>query len=78
MRRNASWRRVPRRRTEGAEPCAVKAASTVLNGGDGETDRKALRPVPTQLRRSRFRQRLTPSVSAPSEAWRFLQGVSPC
>ena len=38
----------PWRSTKGAEPCAVKAARTVLNGGDGETGRKALRPVPTQ------------------------------
>jgi len=37
MRRDASWRRVPRRRTEGAEPCKVKALSTVLNGGGEET-----------------------------------------
>ena len=28
--------------------------------------------------RSRFRQQLSASVSAPSEAWCFLQGVSPC
>lgn len=26
----------------------------------------------------RSAQRLTPSVSAPSEAWRFLQGERPC
>jgi catechol 2,3-dioxygenase-like lactoylglutathione lyase family enzyme len=34
--------------------------------------------VPTQLRRSGFRQRLSASVSAPSTAWRFLQGARPC
>jgi len=34
--------------TEGAEPCAVKVASTVLNGEDEETDRKVLRLVLTQ------------------------------
>ena len=28
---------LPWRRTAGVEPCAVKAASTVLNGGDEET-----------------------------------------
>jgi hypothetical protein len=28
--------------------------------------------------RSRFRARLMPGVRAPSEAWRFLQGASPC
>jgi hypothetical protein len=28
--------------------------------------------------RVRFQPRLTPGVSAPSEAWRFLQGASPC
>jgi len=28
--------------------------------------------------RSRCPPRLTPSVSAPSEAWRFLQGARPC
>ena len=28
--------------------------------------------------RSGFRQRLTGSVRAPSEAWRFLQGARPC
>ena len=41
----------PWRRTAGAEPCAVKAACTVLNGGDEETAGKATRLVPTQLRR---------------------------
>jgi hypothetical protein len=30
------------------------------------------------LRRSRFQQLLSASVSAPSEAWCFLQGASPC
>jgi hypothetical protein len=34
--------------TEGAEPYEVKASSTVLNGGDEETYRKATRLVPTQ------------------------------
>jgi hypothetical protein len=28
--------------------------------------------------RSRFRARLTPSVLAPRQAWRLLQGASPC
>ena len=28
--------------------------------------------------RYRFRARLTAGVGAPSEAWRFLQGASPC
>ena len=36
------------RRTSGAEPGAVKAASPVLNGEDEETGRKALRLVLTQ------------------------------
>ena len=45
---NRGFMGAPWRSTKGAEPCAVKAASTVLNGGDGETGRKALRPVPTQ------------------------------
>ena len=49
----------PWRSTKGAEPCAVKAARTVLNGGDGETGRKALRPVPTQLG---YRRRLKRGV----------------
>ncbi len=52
----------PGRKTEGAAPCAVKAACTVLNGGDEETYRKATRLVPTQPRSS---QRLRPSVIAP-------------
>jgi hypothetical protein len=39
------------RSTTGAEPCAVKAASTVLNGGDEETCGNVTRLVPTQLRR---------------------------
>jgi hypothetical protein len=47
------------RSTTGAEPCAVKAASTVLNGGDEETCGNVTRLVPTQLR-----QRLTPGVRA--------------
>ena len=38
----------PWRGTKGAEPCAVKAASTVLNGEDEETGRKVLRLVLTQ------------------------------
>jgi hypothetical protein len=38
------------RSTTGAEPCAVKAASTVLNGGDEETCGNVTRLVPTQLR----------------------------
>jgi hypothetical protein len=45
------------RSTTGAEPCAVKAASTVLNGGDEETCGNVTRLVPTQLR-----QQLTGSV----------------
>ena len=56
---NRCFMGAPWRSTTGAEPCAVKAASTVLHGGDGETGRKALRPVPTQ---PGYRQRLTPSV----------------
>jgi hypothetical protein len=46
------------RSTTGAEPCAVKAASTVLNGGDEETCGNVTRLVPTQLR-----QLLSRSVS---------------
>ena len=49
------------RLTKGVEPCAVKAARTVLNGGDEETYRKATRLVPTQLGHWR---RLKPSVIA--------------
>jgi hypothetical protein len=52
------------RSTTGAEPCAVKAASTVLNGGDEETCGNVTRLVPTQLR-----QRLSRSV-------RFLSHVN--
>ena len=37
------------RSTIGVEPCAVKAASTVLNGGDEETCSNVTRLVPTQL-----------------------------
>jgi hypothetical protein len=52
----------PWRRTAGVEPCEVKTSSTVLNGRDEETYRKATRLVPTQLRRSGFQARLTASV----------------
>ena len=31
-----------------------------------------------KLPRFRFQQQLMPGVGAPSEAWRFLQGASPC
>jgi hypothetical protein len=39
-----------------------------------------LQPTPTAFARTSLRlsARLTAGVSAPSEAWRFLQGVSPC
>ena len=57
--------RVVWRLTTGAEPCAVKAASTVLNGGDEATGHKVLRLVPTQLPRSGFRQQVSASVVAP-------------
>src|SRR5687768_17315246 len=60
-RRDASWG-LPGRRTAGAEPYAVKAARTVLNGGDEETCGSVTRLVPIQLPRSRFRARLTASV----------------
>ena len=65
----------PWRSTTGAEPEAVKAARPVLNGGDEETYSNATRLVPTQ--RGHWR-RLRPGVSAPSAAWRFLQGARPC
>jgi hypothetical protein len=38
----------PWRETKGVEPCAVKAASTVLNGEVAETGRKELRRDLTQ------------------------------
>ena len=59
--------------TKGVEPCAVKAASTVLNGGDEETYRKATRLVPTQ---PRFRQQLRPGVMCQESprSWR-LKGI---
>jgi hypothetical protein len=53
---------VPWRRTAGVAPCEVKASRTVLNGGDEETGSCRPRLVATQLRRSRFRQRLSRSV----------------
>src|SRR6266849_3936382 len=40
---------LPWRRTAGAEPCEVKASSTVLNGGDEETGLFRPRLVATQL-----------------------------
>ncbi|MGH8056825.1 MAG: hypothetical protein ACREOH_06250, partial [Candidatus Entotheonellia bacterium] len=58
-----SQARVPR-------PHSVSVLAQHGHAGDGKQ-----RPL---LRRSRFRQRLSTSVSAPSEAWRFLQGASPC
>ena len=39
---------LPWRRTAGVEPCAVKAARTVLNGGREETCSNATRLAPTQ------------------------------
>src|SRR5712692_2652199 len=42
---------LPWRRTAGAEPCEVKASSTVLNGGDEETGLFRPRLVATQLPR---------------------------
>jgi hypothetical protein len=53
---------MPWRMITGVEPDAIKVASSVLNGEDEETGRKTLRLVLTQLPRSRFRQRLMPSV----------------
>jgi hypothetical protein len=61
MRRDASWR-WPWSRTEGVEPDAVKAARTVLNGGDEETCGNATRLVPIQLPRSRFQPHLMRGV----------------
>src|SRR5687767_7527778 len=60
-RRDASWC-VPGRRTAGAEPYAVKAARTVLNGGDEDTCGSVTRLVPIQLPRSRSSPRLMPGV----------------
>ena len=45
---NRGFMGAPWRSTKGAEPCAVKAASTVLNGGDEETCGNVTRLVPTQ------------------------------
>ena len=59
METDASWSWLWRV-TQGVEPCAVKAASTVLNGGDEETYPQATRLVPTQ---PRCPPRLTPSGS---------------
>src|SRR5712691_13237465 len=64
MRRNASWRRLWRR-TAGVEPCAVKVARTVLNGGDEETGHTALRLVPTQRPRFGVGQQVSASVRLP-------------
>ena len=50
---------VPWRVTKGVEPCAVKAASTVLNGEDEETGRKALRLVLTQRKMRNVRLRFS-------------------
>jgi hypothetical protein len=55
------------RSTTGAEPCAVKAARTVLNGGDEETCGNVTRLVPTQLR-----QRLKAGVDMTSNVKRWL------
>src|SRR5438093_11471921 len=54
----------PGRRPEGVAPWAVKAARTVLNGGDEETYRKVTRLVPTQ---PGYPPRLTPGVRLPTE-----------
>jgi len=63
-----SWRNgnerfvIARRLTEGAEPYTMKVVRAVLNGGREETYGNATRLAPTQLPRSRFRQRLSASV----------------
>jgi hypothetical protein len=44
----------PWRETKGVEPCAVKAASTVLNGEVAETGRKELRRDLTQRKMRGF------------------------
>jgi hypothetical protein len=54
-----------RRGTAGAKPSTTKVVRTVCNGGYEETYGNATRLVPTQLRRSRFRQQLIPSVRLP-------------
>ena len=46
---NRCFMGVPWRSTTGVEPDAVKAASSVLNGGDEETCGNVTRLVPTQL-----------------------------
>ena len=55
----ARWSVWHQEKNQGVEPCAVKAASTVLNGGDEETCGNVTRLVPTQ---PGFRPRLTPGV----------------
>src|SRR5262252_10593159 len=59
---SSKWKQMlhgpPWRRTTGVEPCAMKVARTVLNGGREETYSNATRLAPTQ---PRFQQ-LTPGV----------------
>ena len=51
-----------RRGTAGAKPYTMKVVRTVFNGGHEETYGNATRLVPTQLRRSGFRQQLKAGV----------------
>ena len=44
----ARWSVWHQEKNQGVEPCAVKAARTVLNGGDEETCGNVTRLVPTQ------------------------------
>ena len=68
---NRCFMGAPWRLTKGAEPCAVKAARTVLNGGDEETCGNATRLVPTQ---PGYRARLMPGVGLLRAA--LLSGVA--
>ena len=58
---------IPWRMITGAEPYTMKVVRAVLNGGREETYSNATRLAPTQLPRSRFRQRLRPGVDMTSD-----------
>ena len=64
-----------RRISEGARDAQATPASQSTSNQGVQLTASSLRFA---MLRFSFRQQLTPNVSAPSEAWRFFQGVSPC
>src|SRR5262245_32660752 len=61
-------------------PMGRKQGTQRARAGLRSGPNKAVEPTPTAFARASLRllARLTAGVRAPSEAWRFLQGASPC